>query len=100
MEALRHKKNLTHTVFRMLVIEEGEKMNAKEELIKLVMESYDQGVADAKQEVQRQWVGLTVDEIHGALLSVDPETKRIPIGFARFAYAIETKLKEKNCADH
>jgi hypothetical protein len=45
---------------------------------------------------QRQWVGLTQDEIHGALLSVDPETKRVPVGFARFAYAIETKIKEKN----
>ena len=28
----------------------GEKMNVKEELTKLIMESYDQGVADAKQE--------------------------------------------------
>ena len=45
---------------------------------------------------QRQWVGLTVEEIHEALLSVDPETKRVPVGFARFAYAIEAKLRSKN----
>jgi hypothetical protein len=45
---------------------------------------------------QRQWVGLTVEEIHEALLSVDPETKRVPVGFARFAYAVEAKLRSKN----
>ena len=45
---------------------------------------------------QRPWVGLTVEEIHEALLSVDPETKRVPVGFARFAYAIEAKLRSKN----
>ena len=44
-----------------------------------------------------KWVGLTVDEILSALESVDPETKRLPKGFADFAYAVEAKLKEKNC---
>jgi hypothetical protein len=52
--------------------------------------------AVAATVAKREWAGLTVDEIHGALLSVDPETKRVPTGFARFAYAIEAKLKEKN----
>jgi hypothetical protein len=42
------------------------------------------------------WVGLTADEMLEALVSVDPATKRLPIGFARFAQAIEAKLKEKN----
>ena len=51
---------------------------------------------DDIQEYVRPWVGLTVEEIHEALLSVDPETKRVPVGFARFAYAIEAKLKAKN----
>lgn len=45
---------------------------------------------------QREWVGLTIDEILSALKSVDPETKRLPKGFADFAYAVEAKLKEKN----
>jgi hypothetical protein len=44
----------------------------------------------------KPWVGLTVDEMIEALTSVDPETKRLPVGFSRFACAIEAKLKEKN----
>jgi hypothetical protein len=42
------------------------------------------------------WVGLTADEMLEALIAVDPTTKRLPIGFTRFAQAIEAKLKEKN----
>jgi len=42
------------------------------------------------------WVGLTADEMLEALIAIDPATKRLPIGFARFAQAIEAKLKEKN----
>lgn len=45
---------------------------------------------------QRQWVGLEPDEILDALVSVDPATKRLPIGFVRFAKGIEAKLREKN----
>jgi hypothetical protein len=45
---------------------------------------------------KREWVGLTDDDMLGALISVDPETKRLPIGFVRFAEVIEAKLKEKN----
>ena len=47
-------------------------------------------------EPKREWVGLTIDEILSALKSVDPETKRLPKGFADFAYVVEAKLKEKN----
>jgi uncharacterized protein YukE len=42
------------------------------------------------------WVGLTADEMLEALISVDSATKRLPIGFTRFAQAIEAKLREKN----
>jgi hypothetical protein len=45
---------------------------------------------------QKPWVGLTADEMLEALTSVDPETKRLPVGFSRFARAIEIKLKELN----
>ena len=55
-------------------------------------------VIAAGTEIQRTWVGLTVDEILSALESVDPETKRLPRGLADFAYAVEAKLKEKNNA--
>jgi hypothetical protein len=44
----------------------------------------------------KPWVGLTADEMLEALISVDPETQRLPVGFSRFACAIEAKLKEKN----
>jgi len=47
---------------------------------------------------QRTWVGLTDEEMKDALISVDPATKRLPIGFARFGRAIEAKLCEKNAA--
>jgi type V secretory pathway adhesin AidA len=45
---------------------------------------------------QRQWVGLKDQDMKDALISVDPETKRLPIGFILFGRAIEAKLKEKN----
>jgi hypothetical protein len=57
-------------------------------------EAYKQAGHDV---IELPWVGLTVDEILSALESVDPETKRLPKGFADFAYAVEAKLKEKNC---
>ena len=44
----------------------------------------------------KPWVGLTADEMLEALISVDPETQRLPVGFSRFACAIEQRLKEKN----
>jgi hypothetical protein len=45
---------------------------------------------------QRQWVGLTDDDVFEALTSVDKETKRVPFMLMRFASAIQAKLKEKN----
>ena len=45
---------------------------------------------------RREWVGLTDEEKKDALVSVDPETRRLPPGFRDFASAIEAKLKEKN----
>jgi hypothetical protein len=56
----------------------------------------DDAIPLYKDPQQRTWVGLTVDEILFALESVDPETKRLPKGLADFAYAVQTKLKEKN----
>jgi hypothetical protein len=44
----------------------------------------------------KPWVGLTADEMLEALTSVDPATQRLPVGFSRFACAIEVKLKGKN----
>jgi hypothetical protein len=44
----------------------------------------------------KPWAGLTADEMLEALTSVDPATQRLPVGFSRFARAIEAKLKEKN----
>ena len=45
---------------------------------------------------RREWVELTDEEKKDALVSVDPETRRLPPGFRDFASAIEAKLKEKN----
>ena len=65
-------------------------------------DAHYKGVVEGVQKLfddkraQRPWVGLTADEILDALLSVDPETKRLPTGFGRFACAIEAKLKERN----
>ena len=45
---------------------------------------------------QREWQGLTDEEMFAALVQVDPLTKRLAPGFEYFARAIEAKLKEKN----
>ena len=57
---------------------------------------YMDGLHTGKRMAKREWVGLTADEMLEALIAVDPATKRLPIGFARFAQAVEAKLKEKN----
>jgi hypothetical protein len=44
-------------------------------------------------KAQRQWVGLTDEEIRDCL---GPEAVRIPPGWSRLTRAIEAKLKEKN----
>jgi hypothetical protein len=65
------------------------------ELTKLLMESYDRGVADALEETkaalaQRPWVGLTDDEVYKIAFALEGEHWR------KIADAIEAKLKEKN----
>ena len=69
-------------------------MNAKEELTKLLMESYDRGVKDGLQtslqiiKERRTWVGLTDEEMMEAIHMDDS-----PMEMGR---KIEAKLKEKN----
>jgi hypothetical protein len=55
---------------------------------------HNAGVAHHKQATKRQ--PLEKREIMNALMSVDPETKRLAPGFEQFARAIEAKLKELN----
>jgi len=45
---------------------------------------------------QRNWQGLTDEEMFNCLAQTDGEAKRLPLGFKWFAEAIEAKLKEKN----
>ncbi len=45
---------------------------------------------------QRTWVGLTDDDCFEALKAVDPEAKRLPLGFSMYAANIQAKFKEKN----
>ena len=45
---------------------------------------------------QREWQGLTDEEMFDCLAQTDGEAKRLPLGFKWFAEAIEAKLKEKN----
>ena len=45
---------------------------------------------------EREWQGLTDEEMFAALVQADPLTKRLAPGFEYFARAIEAKLKEKN----
>ena len=67
------------------------------ELTKLLMESYDRGVADALEETkatlaQRPWVGLTAEEI----LDLFDATNVYGSKWIEFAREIEQLLKEKN----
>ena len=67
------------------------------ELTKLLMESYDKGVADALAETkaalaQRPWVGLTAEEI----LDLFDATNVYGSKWIEFARAVEAKLKERN----
>lgn len=45
---------------------------------------------------QREWQGLTDEEVFAALVSIDGNTKRLAPGFVAFYCAIEAKLKDKN----
>jgi len=72
------------------------------ELTKLLMESYDKGVADALEETkkalaQRPWVGLTDEEI--AEFDTWHDNREEEVGWvspAEIVAYIEAKLKEKN----
>ena len=60
---------------------------------------HDQMVARAYGHplpAKREWQGLTDEDCLEALKTIDPETKRLPLGFSMFAAAIQSKLKEKN----
>jgi hypothetical protein len=54
------------------------------------------GLRQAIEQAEKPRQPLTDEEIKDALVSVDPETKRLPPSFRDFARAIEAKLKEKN----
>jgi len=45
---------------------------------------------------QREWQGLTDEEMFDCLVQVDGETKRLTFGLVWFASALEATLKEKN----
>lgn len=45
---------------------------------------------------QREWQGLTNEEVFAALVAVDGNTKRLAPGFVAFYCAIEAALKAKN----
>jgi hypothetical protein len=54
------------------------------------------GVLTVTAPQQRNWQGLTDEEMFDCLAQTDGEAKRLPLGFKWFAEAIEAKLKEKN----
>lgn len=45
---------------------------------------------------RREWQTLTDEEILSALIRVDAETKRLPLGFRAFARSVEEALRRKN----
>jgi len=70
------------------------------ELTKLLMESYDRGVADALEETkaalaQRPWVDLTDEEIDKTYRMVKRSNRPQPTPL-EFARDLLTKFKEKN----
>ena len=73
-------------------------MNAKEELTKLFMESYDQGFKDGLQtslqiiKERRTWVGLTEQE-H---TDIAVECGCMSADWVFYGAAVERKLKQKN----
>ncbi len=56
------------------------------------------GILTVNAPPQREWQGLTDEEMFDCLAQTDGEAKRLPLGFKWFAEAIEAKLKEKNSA--
>lgn len=68
----------------------------KEQLADHMREVQRLGQEIEQEPPQREWVGLTDEEMKDSLISVDAETKRLPPGMKAFSRAIEAKLKEKN----
>ena len=68
------------------------------ESAKTALVTLDKAVAAIKETLtkQEQWVFLTRDDHLEVLAKLDPQTKRLPPGFAMFAEAIEEKSREKN----
>jgi len=61
------------------------------------VKTYSGGKPNYTQPIeQREWVGLTDEEMFDCLVQVDGKTKRLPLGLVWFASALEAKLKEKN----
>ena len=56
----------------------------------------EDGILTVNVPPQREWQGLTDEEMFDCLAQTDGEAKRLPLGFKWFAEAIEAKLKEKN----
>ncbi len=54
------------------------------------------GILTVNAPPQREWQGLTDEEMFDCLAQTDGEAKRLPLGFKWFAEAIEAKLREKN----
>jgi len=54
------------------------------------------GILTVNVPPQREWQGLTDEEMFDCLAQTDGEAKRLPLGFKWFAEAIEAKLREKN----
>lgn len=52
--------------------------------------------AGAEAEAKRMWVGLTDEELRGAIKTVDGYEQYIHPALRQLARAIEAKLKEKN----
>jgi len=79
-------------------------VNMKEEITKLLMESYDQGVKDALESPlythppQRTWVGLTDEEVESYWDWEDFQTGAGRLTIFEMVRDIEAKLKENNNA--
>ena len=86
-------------------------INEKENAVLLIAESTPPEINTQKQKFHNlfrvepwlvpmrkhgEWQGLTDEDCLEALKTIDPETKRLPLGFSMFAAAIQSKLKEKN----
>ena len=56
----------------------------------------EDGILTVNVPPQREWQGLTDEEMFDCLAQTDGEAKRLPLGFKWFAEAIEAKLKQKN----